>query len=193
MRQGQHQAAWLIGRSGESVAEFDREKFKTLVIYIAWKAGRRDRFGATKLTKALWFSESRALVLHGKPIVGATYIRQEHGPVPKQYMTIRDKLARAGHIRVFKEGNLSRVTADAKPDMSQFSEAELHLIDHWIERVDQEPTAPSIREKPYDYGWEIAGIGEEIPLYAVLAERTREPSDQELERLKEVARAHGLL
>jgi len=58
--------------------EFDREKFKTLV-YIAWKAGGRDWFGATKLNKVLWFAEARAFVLHGKPIVGATYIRQNMG------------------------------------------------------------------------------------------------------------------
>jgi hypothetical protein len=54
--------------------EFDRERFKTLVVYIAWKAGRRDGFGATKLNKVLWFAEASAFVLDGKPIVSATYI-----------------------------------------------------------------------------------------------------------------------
>jgi len=50
--------------------QFDREKFKRLVLYIAWKAGRRDWFGAAKLNKVLWFSEARFFVLHGVPIAG---------------------------------------------------------------------------------------------------------------------------
>jgi uncharacterized phage-associated protein len=173
--------------------QFDREKFKTLVVYIAWKAGRRDWFGATKLKKVLWFAEARAFVLHGQPIVGATYIRQKHGPVPRQFMPIRVELERERQVKVFKEGKLTRITADAKPDMSRFTAAEMQIIDHWIEHIDKEHTAKSISEQSHDHGWEIAAMDEEIPLYAVLAERIREPTDQDLERLKEKARSHGLM
>ena len=66
----------MSGHRERGAVEFDREKFKTLVVYIAWKAGQRDWFGATKLNKVLWFAEARAFVLHGKPITGATYIQQ---------------------------------------------------------------------------------------------------------------------
>lgn len=95
--------------------EFDREKFKTLVVYIAWKAGRRDWFGATKLNKVLWFAEARAFVLHGKPIAGATYIRQKHGPVPREFMPIRSELERQKRIRVFKEGPLMKSLQTLNP------------------------------------------------------------------------------
>lgn len=173
--------------------QFDRDKFKELVVYIAWKAGRRDWFGATKLNKVLWFAEARAFVLHGKPIAGATYIRQKHGPVPRQFMPIRSELEREKRIRVFNEGSLSRITADAKPDMSGFTPTEIQIIDHWIEYIDKDHTATSISEKSHDYGWDIAAMNEEIPLYAVLAERIPEPDEQALERLRERARAHGLI
>jgi hypothetical protein len=173
--------------------QFDREKFKALVVYIAWKAGRRDWFGATKLNKILWFSEARAYVLHGSPITGATYIREEHGPVPKQYMPIRKELENARTVRVFHEGSLVRITADSKPDMSRFTKAELQIIDYFIDHIDEDHTAGTISDKSHDYAWHIARKGEEIPLYAILAERIREPNDQELEQLKEKARAHGLM
>ena len=39
---------------------FKREKFKRLVHYIIWKAGKRDWFGAVKLNKVLWFSDTEA-------------------------------------------------------------------------------------------------------------------------------------
>jgi hypothetical protein len=107
-------------------------------------------------------------------------------------MPIRDELEREGLIRVFKEGNLNRITAAAKPDMSQFTKDELQIIDHWIEYIDKEHTAQSISDKSPDYCWDIAAMNEELPFYAVLAERVREPSAEDLERLKKKARAHGL-
>jgi hypothetical protein len=46
----------------------DLEKLKHLIHYVAWKAGKRDWFGATKLYKVLWFADARQLVLTKKPI-----------------------------------------------------------------------------------------------------------------------------
>ena len=78
--------------------DFDREKFKRLVHYVIWKAGKRDWFGATKLNKVLWFAESRVYVLTGKGITGATYVREKHGPVPRAMMPIRAELEREGTV-----------------------------------------------------------------------------------------------
>lgn len=173
--------------------QFDREKFKLLVRYIAWKAGRRDWFGATKLNKVLWFADARLFVLRGKPITGASYIREEHGPVPRQYMPIRRELESEGYIRVFKEGSLIRVTTDVRPDMSKFTKEEMQTIDYWIDYIDKEHTAKSISDKSHDYAWDIARENEELPLYAILANRIGEPNEQELEKLRSMAKAHGLI
>ena len=173
--------------------QFDRDKFKRLVLYIAWKAGRRDWFGATKLNKVLWFSEARFFVLHGAPITGATYIREKHGPVPKQMMPIRDELERAGEIRVFKEGNLIRITTGTKPDLSTFTREELQIIDYWIEHIDKDHTATSISDESHDYAWDIAKMGEEVPLHAILANRIRDPNERESEKFQAMAKARGVL
>src|SRR5712692_120016 len=173
--------------------QFDREKFKRLVLYIAWKVGRRDWFGATKLNKVLWFSEARFFVLHGVPIAGATYIRERHGPVPKQMMPVRDELERAGHIKVFREGNLIRITTDKKPDLSTFTREELQIVDYWIDHIDKDHTAGSISYESHDYAWDIAHMDEEIPLYAILANRIRDPDDGELKKLIVKAKAQNLL
>lgn len=69
----------------------------------------------------------------------------------------------------------------------------MQIIDHWIEYVHKDHTAASISEKSHDYGWDIAKQNEIIPLYAVLAERIPEPDEQALKRLRERARAHGLI
>jgi hypothetical protein len=170
---------------------FNRETFKLLVRYIAWKAGRRDWFGATKLNKVLWFADARSFVLRGEPITGATYIREKYGPVPREIMPIRAELEREGYIRVFEEGSLIRVIADAKPDMSTFTKDELQTIDYWIDYIDKEHTAGSISDASHDYAWDIAPMGEELPLYAILANRIRDPSDQESEKFRTIAKARG--
>jgi hypothetical protein len=173
--------------------QFNRNKFKTLVQYIAWKAGRRDWFGATKLNKVLWFADARLFVLHGSPITGATYIREKHGPVPKQMMPIRDELEREGCIKVLKEGNLVRIVSYEKPDLSSFTAEELRVVDYWIDHIDKDHTATSISEASHDYAWDIAKMGEELPLYAILANRIRDPNDEELEKLRVGAKARGLI
>jgi hypothetical protein len=86
----------------------DLEKLKRLIHYVAWKAGTRDWFGATKLYKVLWFADARQFVLKKKPITGAVYIREKYGPVPKQAMAVRAQLEKEGAVKITKQGRLTR-------------------------------------------------------------------------------------
>jgi hypothetical protein len=163
--------------------DFDRAKFKALVHYVIWKAGRRDRFGATKLNKVLWFADARAFVLTGKPIAGATYIREKWGPVPKQIMPVRAELERDGAIKVTigrSDGDHTKFTALFAPVTTLLSQEELATVDYWINYIDKSHTATSISDESHDYAWEIAKLGEEIPLFAVLTNRIRDPNEKEL-------------
>ena len=53
--------------------------------------------------------------------------------------------------------------------------------------------ADSISERSHDYAWEIAKMGEELPLYAYRVARIQEPSEQDIKRLKDRAKELGLL
>lgn len=171
----------------------DLEKLKRLIHYIAWKAGKRDWFGTTKLYKVLWFADARQFVLTNKPITGAIYIREKYGPVPKHALIARDDLISEGAIHVTKQGKLTRIVSHLSPDVSIFTKEELAVVDYWIDHIDKDHTAQSISDESHDYAWEIASMGEELPLYAVLANRIRDPSERELEKLQAKARAHGLM
>jgi hypothetical protein len=174
--------------------QYDEEKLMRLVHYVAWKAGRRDWFGATKLYKVLWFADARQYALTGKPITGETYIREKHGPIPRHAMRIRAVLEKAGIIRVTKEGKLTRITADTAPVVkSLFSPDELKTVDYWIECIDKEHTAASISDATHDYAWEIASNGEELPLFSAFVSRIREPNEKELEKFQQKAKSLGLM
>lgn len=151
----------------------DQEKFKRLVHYIIWKAGKRDWFGATKLNKVLWFADARAYVLTGKPITGVRYTRQDYGPCPHAIMPIREALQDEGAIRIFQEGSLTRFVALVAPDTSIFTAEELAATNWWIDHISLDHTAGTISDASHDYAWEIAVVGEEIPLYACLAARIK--------------------
>lgn len=173
--------------------QFDREKFKRLVHYIAWKAGKRDWFGATKLNKVLWFADARLYVLRGRPVTGETYIREKYGPVPRHILSVRLELEKEGKVKSFKGNDLTRLVASAPPDTSVFTQEELKTVDWWIDHIDKDHTATSISDETHDYAWEIAGMGEELPLYAILANRIREPDDKEREQLVRRAKQLGLI
>jgi hypothetical protein len=178
--------------------DFDRDKFKALVLYVVWRAGHRDGFGATKLNKVLWFADARAYMMYRKPITGATYIREKRGPVPREMLTVRRELESEGKITITEEPYYSRqltrfrASAESPPDTSLFTEEEISLVDWWIKHVDEEHTAESISETSHDRMWELALPGEEIPLYAVFATRIRAPRGKELEWAKKEAERLGL-
>jgi Protein of unknown function (DUF4065) len=175
---------------------FDKEKFKILVLYVIWRAGHRDGFGSTKLNKVLWFADARAYVLHKKPITGATYIREKHGPVAKQMLSIDKELRQKGLIEVRKERyskhDTTKLRAFERPDLSLFNDEELSIVDHWIKHIDEDRIDDAQDALAHDYAWQIAEMGEVIPLYAVLATRVRAPRGKELEWAKAEAARLGL-
>ena len=181
-----HALAWTNER-------FDRDKFKRLVHYIIWKAGKRDWFGATKLNKVLWFADARLHLLKGHSITGATYIREKYGPVPRQVMPIRAELEVERAIRITKEDKLTRMVALSAPDMRGFDPEELKVVDYWIDHIDKDHTAGTISEETHDYSWEIAKMGEEIPLHALRVTRIKESTPEQRLRLKLRAKELGLL
>jgi hypothetical protein len=173
--------------------EFDKLKFKRLVHYIVWKVGKHDWFGATKLNKVLWFVDARAYTLTGRPITGETYTRGEFGPVPKHILPVQRELEHERTIRITKEGRLTRIIALSPARPNWFSVDELQTIDWWANHIAKDHTAASISEQTHDYAWEIAKQGEELPLYAYRVARIKEPSEDDLERLKDRAKELGLL
>ncbi len=174
--------------------EFDRQKLKTLVHYVIWRAGNAPDFGAVKLNKVLWFSDARAFEAFGKLITGETYIRKKFGPVPTHVDSVLNELADEETIEIWKERfhefQITRYAAVAPPDMTTFTVDELGFIDWWIKHVSEEHTAASISEKSHDYGWQIARDGEELPFTAFLASRIRLLREgEELEWARSIASA----
>ncbi len=177
--------------------QFDREKFKALVRYVIWRTSHIEGFGATKLNKALWFSEARSFEAYGQPIVGEQFVRDKHGPRSRHLREICEELERDGVIEPFVEQifdyKANRYRALLPADTSLFTNEELSLIDWWVSTIADKHTATSISNLSHDYGWEVAAMGEELPLYAFLAKRIRQSEPgEELDWAKKETERLGL-
>jgi hypothetical protein len=171
--------------------QFDKDKFKTLVLYVIWRTGELRDFGSTKLNKVLWFSDARAFEAFGKAVTGETYIREKFGPVPQHILPTLEELQRDGLIQAWREPffdfEIDRYGAHMPPDTSVFTADELGIIDWWIKHVAEEHTAASISEASHDHAWKIAKLGEVLPYQAFLTRRIRQPTGKELDWVKAAA------
>jgi len=103
-------------------------------------------------------------------------------------MSVRQELESEGHIKQWKgkvfdhEGWKFKALTPPSPNV--FTSEEKAVIDYWIKHVDEDHTATSISDLSHNYGWEIARMGERIPFHSLLAERVREPNEDELQWAK---------
>ena len=149
-------------------------KFTELVHYVIGKQGNPRKLGATKLNKILWYADTFAYRATGETITGERYVKRQYGPVPKKILATVESLERRGRILVREAGVPGRArefVSLSDADVTVFSEKELSIVDVVIEHICNEHTASSISEMSHDKIWDIAELGEEIPIFAVLAGR----------------------
>jgi hypothetical protein len=175
--------------------DFDRDKYKNLMHHVIHQAGERDGFGLTKLFKILWFFEARRFVTDGEIFSGARYTRDEHGPRPKVAYALLEEMKASGDIVVkeepFGSRRLKRPVAKRPPRQGLLNETQARDLRYWIDYVTSR-TAEAISEESHNYGWEIIPQGEDIPLVALLAERTRPAQGKELAWAMHRAKELGL-
>jgi hypothetical protein len=152
---------------------FDRDKFKSLVHYVCWKAGDPGKLGATKLNKVCWMVDFLSYYRNGASITDASYVKRQFGPVPRAITSVVDELQSNRAIVVsekFFHGYPQRqfhVLRD--PDSSIFSEEERKFIDEITRYVCEEHSAKSISAYSHDHVWKAAADGEEMPYFTIFA------------------------
>jgi hypothetical protein len=117
-------------------------------------------------------------------MTGATYIKQEHGPVPRGVMGARQRLVASGAIierdALYFGYPQKHFFALRRPDISMFSADEISLVDQVIEIICKKHTAASISALTHNNVWEAAELGEEIPLYTIFASRPGELDENDI-------------
>lgn len=162
------------GKRGNMVTKDINEKMKKIVHYICEQCkDDPSRLGAVKLHKVLWFADSFVYKQTGTTISGSRYKKLQHGPVSIELQSVLEQLVfdqklviREQEYYGLKKKAYMSVT---KPDTTLVNDEELGLLDEFIHIICDKNTAKSASELSHSIIWDAAAMGEEIPMYAVLA------------------------
>jgi hypothetical protein len=154
-------------------SSYDAAKFKAMVHYICSECEDYRKLGATKLNKVVLYAEREAYLHLGDGISSPRFVKRQFGPVPVAMVPVLNELSEEKKILVRERsvgGNVKRDFINlAEPDISMFSPEEISIIDRVAHDVCHNHTANSISLETHDDVWEMAAIGEDIPMYTVFA------------------------
>lgn len=136
------------------------EKFKQVFLYVLQQVGAKPNVGETVLYKLLYFIDFDYYEKHEEQLMGLTYIKNTHGPTPREFKIVVDELVAAGQVDKVKAKhftfNQKKYLPVVQPDLSQLSGAELAMIDSVLYRY-SDLSASQLSELSHnDTPWRLA-------------------------------------
>jgi predicted NAD/FAD-dependent oxidoreductase len=174
---------------------YNKHKFRELVVLLAQRSADDPWFGDTKLNKQLHFCDFGAYRKLGRPMTGAPYQRDKHGPTARPLIPVREELEDEGVVKVEQRpvgAHKRRVTVPLRDaDLSLFSAEELAIVDEVVKKL-KRSTASRVADVAHDEsaGWNLVHQHEDIPYVTALID-TEPPSGQTLEHLRGIAVQRG--
>ena len=152
------------------------------MLYVAKVCADDPSFGATKLNKILFFSDFISYRKRQRSITGATYQKLKHGPAARCFIPVQKKLIQSSRLAIqeierYGYGQ-NRTIALKEPDLTEFSAEEIAMV-YEVIQAHRSKNATEISEMSHQFWWEIAEIGEDIPLEVSLVEISGELSPEE--------------
>lgn len=142
------------------------------MLYLAYRCQDADYFGSTKLCKLLYYSDYTAFARTGAPITGAEYIRQAHGPMPREFFRQRDGLIEVGlacmEMRVVLQHDEERLVplVESAYFDGKFSDPELEAIEWTLDKMVGMTASEASDYSHGEVGFLIAEDGDTIPYEA---------------------------
>jgi uncharacterized phage-associated protein len=170
--------------------EFDKDRFKQLVLYIAWATRDDARFGRTKLAKTLFYLDFDAYATDGRSVTGARYEHWEHGPFPPVLYRVEEELEREGLATLDRAaGQEIKLRAREEPNLEHLN-WEPHAADVVIRQITPQATWRVEDESHEHPGWRVTRMFEEIP-YRTVHIDAEGPTQADIARAEQIAREHG--
>lgn len=135
-------------------------KFKQVLLYIIGKVGSRPNIGQTAIYKLLYFIDFDYYEKYQKYLIGATYLKNTHGPSPVSFAKITRELTTAGKLvevnSNFFNYDQRKYLITKDTDVSELSAQELKHIDQELERLASK-TAKELSDLSHiDTPWRVA-------------------------------------
>lgn len=150
------------------------EKFKQILLYILKVVGARPNIGETALYKILYFIDFDYFEEFDEKLIGATYIKNIHGPTPVEFKKIIEEMTKDDQLEVVKskyfQYNQRKYLPKKEADLTVINAREIKFIDKEIERLADKNAKDLSAYSHGDAPWKITGDGQVID-YTLVWER----------------------
>ena len=145
--------------------------FKEVLLYLLEKVGAKPNVGETVLYKLLYFIDFDFYEKYEEQLIGATYIKNHHGPTPVEFKKIVDQMIRDGEIEPVRSSYFQypqrKYLPHREPNLNKFTGQALKHIDEVIARYSDMNAADLSDYSHDDVPWITAENGQALDYEAV--------------------------
>ena len=147
------------------------EKFKQVLLYILGKVGSKPNVGETVLHKLLYFIDFDYYEKFEESLMGATYIKNHHGPTSIELKEVVNDMQKKGEIEAVKSQyfkyDQKKYLPIKRPNLDTLSAREIEHIDDVLARL-SDKNAREIEDYSHnDIPWKVAENGKPLSYESV--------------------------
>ncbi len=147
------------------------DKFKQVLLYVLNKAGAKPNFGETVLHKLLYFIDFDYYEKFEENLMGATYIKNYHGPTAVELGLILKEMQEQGEIEAVKSQYFKYLQKKylplKRPNLDILSAREIEHIDNVLARLSDKNAAEIENYSHEDIPWKTAQDGKPLSYESV--------------------------
>lgn len=149
-----------------SIPKRNVAKFKQVLLYLLEKVGAKPNVGMTVLYKLLYFIDFDFYEKYEKQLMGLTYIKNTHGPTPREFIGVVKDMKGKGEIVEVQSKYFTheqkKFLPNIQTDLSLLSAQELEMVDDVVRRY-ADKTATKLSEMTHrDTPWKATENGKNI-------------------------------
>ena len=149
-----------------SIPQKNIEKFKQVLLYVLEKTAGKPNVGMTVLYKLLYFIDFDYFEKYEKQLMGLTYIKNHHGPTPREFVKVVEGMKKSGELEEVKSTYFTyeqkKYLPHTKADLERLSAQELEMIDNVLARYADKSATELSQISHEDTPWAAAEKGENI-------------------------------
>ncbi len=115
------------------------KKFKEVLLYILQKVGAKPNIGMTVIYKLLYFIDFDYYEKYEKQLMGLTYIKNHHGPTPREFIKVIKEMKKRGDVEEIKskyyQFEQRKFLPLREPNLDVLKPSELQVIDSVLARL----------------------------------------------------------
>ncbi len=154
-----------------NVPQKNLDKFKEVLLYILNKVGSKPNIGESVLYKLLYFIDFNYYEKYEEQFIGATYIKNNYGPTPREFIKIIDEMEAKREIVKVKDKYFQypqrKYLPLKTPDLSKLKANELKIIDDVLDKLSDMNAAEISKYSHNDIPWLAADKGQAIDYESV--------------------------